>query len=83
MTLELARTVAQEEAQRAAKAFVIYRFPGWPPGCWGVRAADQALPPNAEVSDRIGPESANPDPPGAAPDPRPARRKDTRQGSLF
>jgi hypothetical protein len=71
VTLDGARSTAQNAAVRFCKAFVVYRMPGFTPGEYGVIAEDRGLPDNATIFDRFTPMQ------------QAAELKPAGQGSLF
>lgn len=59
MTVDAAKAAAQSEADRTGCAHAVYRFRGWSPGAWGVRAKDR-LPSDAEIVATFQPTAAAP-----------------------
>ena len=50
MTLDQATQAAKDEANRMHQAYVVWRLPKWPPGCYGVLPKERGLPPDSEVA---------------------------------
>ena len=78
MTLEGAQATAKNAAIRFGKPFVVYRFPAWPPECWGVIAEDRELAPTAEIRERFAGDVCQP----SVPKPT-GRSESSSQRSLF
>jgi hypothetical protein len=57
MTIDFAKQTAERVAFEQNKAFMIFRFPAWPPECWGVIDMMRMLPEQAVVSEIVKPPS--------------------------
>lgn len=70
MTLEGARSTARGMAVRFGGAYVVYRFPAWTPGVWGV-LKERELPLNVIIDSR------------QTDEPLPVVAHEPEQGALF
>lgn len=85
MTRKDAITTGSAAALRFGKAFIVYRFPAWPPDVYGCIGADRDLPTEAETFERLEPFASGilVLPVRSAPSSKKAKPAPDTQGSLF